>query len=242
MNVSVRPVNNAVQILNMYLMPPFTVMPGPCGESQATAIAQTDMVSIPADAYVCPHFNGMINLEGSNKAVESSSRGISAFHEYQQYLRNLPRNSSDQGRAQQNWGDVMVTGGGGSLSSFLLNVVSVGIPGKEAQFDIIQIAVRNVMKTAQEQTQAESRKLNKIVFPPIGVKEEGRLSDALSALAVLSAIETFRIENQQSVFPQMVTIATGADKATYDAWVKILELGPLNHVARSYAERYSPRA
>lgn len=242
MNVSVRPVNNAVQILNMYLMPPFTVMPGPCGESQATAIAQNDMPSIPADAYVCPHFNGMICLEGSNKAIESSSRGISAFHEYQQYLSNLPRNNSDQGRAQQNWGDVMVTNGGGSLSSFLLNVVSRGMPGKEAQFDIIQIAVRNVMKTAQEQTQAQSRKLNKIVFPPLGTGEGGQLSDALSALAVLSAIETFRIENQQSLFPQMVTIAVGGDKAAYDVWVKILEFGPLNPVAREYAMRIPPRA
>ncbi len=241
MSTSVQPVGNAVWILSMYLMPPFTVKPGPAGESQATAITLCDMPSIPADAYVCPHFNGIINLEGTNKAIENNSRGVPVFREYQRYLSDLPRNDSDQRRAQQNWGDVKITSSSGSFSDYLLHTVCMGSPDKEAEFDTIKLAVRNVMKTAQEQTQAQKRKLNKIVFPPLGVGEHGQLTDALSALAVLSAIETFRNENQHSLFPQMVTIAIGTDKAAYDEWVNILELGPLNPFARENAIRSTSR-
>lgn len=202
----------------------FQVFPGPLGNTQAVAMALGDMTKIPADAYVVPHFNGGISLGGVGAAVARAG-AMPGLRSYERFLDSLPR-SGDRGAAQQNWGDVKVTESGGGLSTYLLNAVSVGSPDVNTEARTISLSIFNGLNEAQR------LQLNSVVSPALGTGIIGKLSDSLSAYAILSAVNAFM---RGASIPMMVTIAIYGDARAYDAWVRMLEIGPDTNQARTIA-------
>jgi O-acetyl-ADP-ribose deacetylase (regulator of RNase III) len=231
------PTINAVQTLQATLqnipmgIQRSLVLPGPLGGAQAVGIALGDMTRIPCDAYVVPHFNGAVSYGGVGAAIARSG-ALPGLRVYEEYVERLSQ--SGQGEPLQNWGDVIVSPSGGGLSSYLLNAVSVGSGDANAEFETVVAATQNALMVAAQY------ELDSIVLPALGTGIIGRLSDSLSAYAILGAIEVFRRARPEPT-PRMVTVVLYGSLQAYDAFEEILRMGPTTERARERAMRAGAR-
>lgn len=210
----------------------FTVMPGPKGDSQAVAVALGDMTAIPADAYVVPHWQGAASFDGVGEAIVNSG-ALSGLESYEQYLEKLPKR--ENGEPKQKWCDVKFTDSGGGLSTYLANVVTIGSSDADTEKAIIAKATMRVLAKLQGCNR------NSVVFPAMGTGDFGRLTDMVSAQAILGAIEMFREGYPDKINPSMVTVAIYNRRDAYEAWVRMLEMGPLSVEGYWVASKITPR-
>lgn len=207
------------------------VLPGPAGNSQAVAIALGDMTRIPCDAYVVPHFNGAVSYGGVGAAVARSG-AHAGLRVYEEYLERMAQEVKRE--PLQNWGDVIITQSGGGLSTYLLNAVTVGSPDVNIEFETVVSGTQNALLSASQ------NRLQSVVMPALGTGIIGRLSDSLSAYAILGGIETFRRSCGRPM-PQMVTVVLYGSLQAYNAFEEILRLGPTTERAREKAMRAGAR-
>lgn len=210
----------------------FMVFPGPLGPSQATAIALGDMTTIPADAYVVPHFKGEISYGGVGAAV-SRAGALPGLTAYEHFLGTLPR--SPEGGAAQNWGDAVMTDSGGGLSRHLINVVSAG--GQDMNREVVAVTVATINALIK----AQRNRLESVVFPALGTGIIGRLSDTVAAYTMLGALELFRMRSDTDRLPRMVIIAIYGSLRAFGEWIRIMKMGPSTDEAREAAQAAGQR-
>ncbi len=149
---------------------------GKIGNTNVT-IAHGNMTDICADAYLVPQFNNSASFGGVGGSVARSGaeKGIEAYNNIVKKL------------GTQEFGTIHITESHGGKSSRLIHAVTVG-SGKENEFEIVEKAVYNALKKAQEHG------IKSVVMPEIGTGIIGNLTDAQSANAMMRGIRKFSAE------------------------------------------------
>ena len=140
-------------------------------------VASGDLTTVKADAYLVPEFNSCVSEGGVGGAIwrNGGSKGLDA---YEQIIKT---------QGKQEFGTVHITESGGGNSSKLIHAVTVG-SGAENEFEVVQKAVYNALKSAEEQG------LSSVAMPALGTGIIGNLTNEQSAQAMMSAIRQFTNE------------------------------------------------
>jgi len=173
-------------------------------------VASGDMTSIKADAFLVPEFQRGASYGGVGAAVErnGAGAGLDAFDEI---VRT---------QGEQPYGAVHITESGGGNSSKLIHAVTVG-SGPENEFQVIQDAVYNSLKAAEEQG------LSSVAMPALGTGIIGSMTNEQSAQAMMAAIKRFSDEGGKM---DVSLVLYGSPKG-YNAFADTMKSGNYTSVA-----------
>lgn len=162
-------------------------------------IALGDMTRLTGlGAWVVPHFAGAVSYGGVGRAVlmAGGKTGLEALE---------PRIQGMQ------FGDVAITDAGKADVGKLIHVISVG-SNRDQEFGIVQTAVKNALKAAEEAG------IESVVFPALGTGIIGQLTARQSAHAMLEAISQHPAEKVKQV-----TVIIYGNESAYHEFVRVYQ-------------------